>query len=138
MPTAALAGLGAGISVGALAIIAGVAYFIWRKRRRQAQAKTTEEVDDAATPPPVGPVDEKKAQVFEHSVGASELDGGGERAELYSPPAQGVAELGTSAFVSELPGDSNYLQSSPKPDAARMSTVSELDAGGSGKEHKRN
>ncbi|KAF2445776.1 hypothetical protein P171DRAFT_431168 [Karstenula rhodostoma CBS 690.94] len=125
MSTGAVAGLGAGISIGALAVIAGVAFFIWRKRRRQAQPKTTEEVDDA-TPPPDAPVDEKKAQVFEHSVGASELDGADERAELYSPPT--VAEVGTGAYVSELPGDSNYLQTSPKPDAARMSNVSELEA----------
>lgn len=128
LSTGATAGLGAGISVGALAVLAFAGFFIWRKRRGSAQAKKT--LDDDVTPPPDGPtgrIDEKKALVYAHSAptGASELDG---PTELYSPPAPAVAEMGTDAFVSDLPGDSNYLHTSPKTNDARMSTVSELDA----------
>jgi hypothetical protein len=117
-----LAGIGVGVSIAVLLVIAGVAFLIIRKRRK-TQANAKEEVD-GATLPPDDPVDEKKAHVYAHRVGASELDGGDERAEMWSPPP--VAELGTNAHVSELPGDSDFLQTSPKPDA-RMSMVSELE-----------
>jgi hypothetical protein len=116
-----LAGIGAGVSIGVL-VIAGVAFFIIRKRRK-TQANAKEEFD-AATLPPDGPVDEKKSQLYAHRLEASELDGGGERAEMWSPPA--VTELETTSHVLELPGDSNFLHTTPKPDA-RMSTVSELE-----------
>lgn len=102
--------IGAGISVGSILAIAGISSFVICRRRRQSKRK---------------PNPRKRAQDLERPMGVSELEGNG-RVELWAPPT--VAEVGTSANVSELPGDIIFIRVSSEPDVS-ASTMLGLEGG---------